>query len=270
MNRIDRTFAELRRSNQSALVPYITVGDPDMATTLEIVEALADSGADLIELGVPFSDPTSDGPALQRSAEIALRAGASLPRTLEMVAAFRARSQVPIVLYGYYNPIFRYGPERFARDAKQAGVDGVLVVDLPPEEVHELTMWTKPQGLHFVFLLAPTSGEDRIAKVLRLASGFIYYVSLTGVTGVQSVRPENVQPVVEAIQAQTSVPVGVGFGISTPEQARAVAAFADATVVGTAIMRQVDTHRGSDALVSRVATFVSDLKAGVASARRSS
>src|SRR6266478_2310492 len=178
MNRIDATFQALRAKRQAALVPFLIAGDPDLGTTRELMRVAAESGADLLELGVPFSDPTADGPLLQRSAEIGLRAGASLQRALELVAEFRCESQLPIVLYGYYNPIFHYGPERFAADARQAGVDGILVVDLPPEDAEELLTWTRPAGIHFTFLLAPTSGPDRVRKVLKHASGFVYYVSV--------------------------------------------------------------------------------------------
>lgn len=267
MDRINEAFAALRERGQAALIPFLTLGDPDLATTLDIMEAMAASGADLLELGVPFSDPTADGPVLQKASEIALQAGASLPRALELVATFRKRHSLPVILYGYYNPIFRYGPERFARDAREAGVDAVLVVDLPPEEASELRTFTAPAGIHFIFLLAPTSDETRIAKVLTQASGFIYYVSLTGVTGVRAVEPAAVRPTIEALRQRTEIPIGVGFGISTAEQARSVAEFADAVVVGSAIMRLIDTHRGQTDLVSRVADFVAQLKAGVASAR---
>ncbi|HYD48654.1 MAG TPA: tryptophan synthase subunit alpha, partial [Terriglobales bacterium] len=203
-----------------------------------------------------------------RACEIALAAGSSLPRALELVATFRRRHQLPIILYGYYNPIFHYGPEQFARDARAAGVDAVLVVDLPPEEVAELRAWIAPAGLHFIFLLAPTSDPSRIEKVLTHASGFLYYVSLTGVTGVQAVQPQMVRPAIEDLRKRTDLPIGVGFGISTPEQAQAVAEFADAAVVGSAIMRMVHQHAGKPQLVSKVADLVASLKAGVVAARR--
>lgn len=266
-NRIDTTFAGLRPANKSALVPFFVAGDPDLGTTLEIMRAAADSGADMIELGVPFSDPTSDGPVLQNSSEIALAAGASLPRALDMVAKFRSTHQTPVILYGYFNPIFRYRPEVFARDAQQAGVDGVLVVDLPPEECKELVTWTKPNGIHFVFLLAPTTGPERTKMILKQASGFVYYVSLTGVTGVKTVQPEAIRATVEGLRTQTKVPIGVGFGISTKEQARATAAFADAVVVGSALMRKVDEFRATSRIVSEVAAMIGDLKEGILAAR---
>ena len=264
MNRIDQTFAALRTQRAAALIPFLTVGDPDLETTRELMRVAADSGADLLELGVPFSDPSADGPTLQRSAEIGLRAGASLPRVLEMVAEFRQESELPVILYGYYNPIFHYGPERFAADAGRAGVDGALVVDLPPEEAEELLKWTRPAGVHLIFLLAPTSGPDRIRTVLKYARGFIYYVS---VTGVRPMQVESVQPAVERLRRATQLPIGVGFGITTPEQAAAVAAFADAAVVGSAIMRVVHEHRGSSSVVSEVGAFIRRLKEAMRQAR---
>jgi tryptophan synthase alpha chain len=268
MNRIDQTFRRLRAQREAALIPFFTAGDPDLETTRDLMLVAVESGADALELGVPFSDPTADGPVLQRSAEIGLRAGASLARALEVVAEFRQESQVPVILYGYYNPIFRYGPQRFAADAGQAGVDGILVVDLPPEEAEELLVWTRPAGIHFVFLLAPTSGPDRVRKVLRHAAGFIYYVSVTGVTGVRPMMPASVGPAVERLRQMTTLPIGVGFGISTPEQAAAVAEFADAAVVGSAIMRVVDAHRHTGRLVNEVGTFISHLKDGMRSGQR--
>lgn len=268
MNRIDRTFATLRAERAAALIAFLTAGDPDLGTTRELMQMAAASGADMLELGVPFSDPTADGPVLQRAAEIGLRAGASLTRVLELVADFRKESEVPVILYGYYNPIFHYGPERFASDAARAGVDGALVVDLPPEEAGELLKWTRPAGVHLIFLLAPTSGADRIHTVLKYARGFVYYVSVTGVTGVRPMQVESVRPAVEQLRHATELPIGVGFGISTPEQAGAVAEFADAAVVGSAIMRVVDAHRGSGNVVSEVGTFIHLLKEGMRRARK--
>ena len=266
MNRIDETFRRLRKCRDVALIPFLTAGDPDMDTTRELMRAAVDNGADLVEIGVPFSDPTADGPVLQRSAEIALRTGASLPRVLELVSLFRRESQVPIVLYGYYNPIFHYGPQRFAADAQTAGVDGLLVVDLPPEEAEELLVETRRAGIHFILLLAPTSGPDRVRTVLRHAAGFIYYVSVTGVTGVRPMEADAVRPVVEGLRRSTTLPIGVGFGISTPEQAAAVAEFADAAVVGSAIMRLVDAHR-RPSCVPEVGAYLRRLKDAMSGAR---
>jgi tryptophan synthase alpha chain len=267
MNRIDSTFRTLRRGGGCALIPFLTAGDPDLDTTRRLMRAAVESGADLLEIGVPFSDPIADGPALQKSIELALTAGSSLPRVLEMIADFRTDSQVPIVLYGYYNPIFRYGAERFARDAARAGVDAVLVVDLPPEEVDELYPHIRRNGIHFIFLLTPTSGPGRIAKVLKKASGFVYYVSLTGVTGSTAISIDAVRLAVDGLRRHTKLPIGVGFGIATPEQAAAVSQFADAAVVGSALMRVVDAARGSDHVVRDVVAFLRGLKTAMRNGR---
>ncbi len=266
MNRIDQTFRRLKDRGQVALIPFLTLGDPDLDTTRELMRAAVENGADLLEIGVPFSDPTADGPVLQHSLEIGLRQGASLTRAFEVVSDFRAGYDTPVVLYGYYNPIFHYGPERFAADAVKAGVDGLLIVDLPPDEAQELRQWTRPVGVHLICLLAPTSGPDRVRTVLRHAAGFIYYVSVTGVTGAKPMQPEEVRPVVEGLRGKTRLPVGVGFGISTPEQAGAVAGFADAVIVGSAIMRLVDRYRGQADLVQEVGQFVRRLKQGILNA----
>ena len=263
MNRIDATFRRLRAQRQAALIPFLTAGDPDLHTTPELLRVAEESGADLLEIGVPFSDPTADGPVLQHSADIGRQAGASLGRVLELVADFRRDSQLPVILYGYYNPIFHYGSQRFAADAQQAGVDGILVVDLPPEDAAELLIWTKPAGIHFIFLLAPTSGPDRVRKVLQRAAGFVYYVSVTGVTGARPMVAESVQPAVQRLRQSTRLPIGVGFGISTPAQAAAVAEFADAAVVGSAIMRVVEAQRHTSRVVPEVGAFIRRLKDGM-------
>lgn len=262
-NRIDRVFEKLRREGRAALIPFLTAGDPDMGATLELLRAAVASGADLIEIGVPFSDPTADGPALQKSYDVGLRNGASLSRVLELVAELRRESDVPVILYGYFNPLFHYGCERFAKDARQAGVDGLLVVDLPPEEADELLQWTKKEELHFVFLLSPTTDEKRARHILKLASGFVYYVSVTGVTGVRPVPLESVAAAVARMRQWTTLPIGIGFGIATPEQAATVSTFADAVIVGSAIMRLVDTHRGSPELVPAVANFIAALRQSI-------
>jgi tryptophan synthase alpha chain len=235
-------------------------GDPDLGVTRELVLAATDAGADLIELGVPFSDPTADGPVLQRSAARALQRGTSLSRVLELVGQLRREIDTPIVLFGYYNPIFHYGPARLAADAKSAGVDGFLVVDLPPEEADELWQPARSQGLDVIFLLAPTSDEKRVAAVLKKASGFVYYVSMTGVTGSKAIEATEVRQAVEGIRDRCRLPIGVGFGISCAEVTRAVAEFADAVVVGSAIMRLVETQSGDPHLVESVGAFIRELK----------
>ena len=266
--RIRRRFAAVAARGRAALVPFLMAGDPDLEVTRALVLAAAEAGADVVELGVPFSDPTADGPVLQRSAARALAAGTSLPRVLELVATLRRDGlELPIVLFGYYNPIFHYGPARLAADARAAGVDGLLVVDLPPEEAEELWRPARQERLDTIFLLAPTSGPDRVAAVLRRATGFVYYVSMTGVTGSRPIAPGDVRPQVEALRGRCRLPIGVGFGIASPEAARAVAAFADAVIVGSAVMRLVETRRGAGDTVAEVGTFLRTLVRAVAEAR---
>lgn len=269
MSRLSSTLQRLRERGEAALVPFLMAGDPDLDTTLKLALAAEEAGADALEIGVPFSDPTADGPILQRSAERALRRGMSISRVLGLVRELRRQSELPIVLFGYYNPIFHYGPERFARDAVGAGADGCLVVDLPPEEADELQRYTDQTGLDFVFLLAPTSGEARVAKVIRRARGFVYYVSLTGVTGARTALPPDLESAVAALRGRTRLPIGVGFGISSPEQAAAVASFADVVIVGSAIMRLVEEHGGDGrAAVAAVADFVRSLKNAMRGVRK--
>jgi tryptophan synthase alpha chain len=257
---IKRCFAELRGRSEAALVPFIMAGDPDLETTRRFLQVARDAGADMVELGVPFSDPTADGPVLQRSAARALERGTSLPRILDLVAEVRSDLGLPVILFGYYNPIFRYGPARFAADASKAGVDGLLVVDLPPEEAAELWKPARAAGMDQIFLLAPTSDEGRVRKVLQKASGFIYYVSMTGVTGSKAITPADVRPMVEKLRVRCGLPVGVGFGITSPAEAASVASFADAVIVGSAIMRRVEDARSDAEKVAGVASFLDDLK----------
>lgn len=260
MTRITDTFAALRARREVALVPYITAGDPDLDTTFEIVHELARQGADLLELGVPFSDPMADGPIHQRAAERALKSGTSLSSILNLVQRLRQSLELPIILFGYYNPIFRYGGERFATDAQAAGVDGVLCVDLPPEEADELKRATDAHDLDLIFLLAPTSSLARAGAVLSRARGFVYYVSVTGVTGARQSLPADLSEMVRRIRAISPVPVGVGFGISSPDQAQEVAQLADAVIVGSAISQIIEDHQGQADLIPQVGKFVGSLK----------
>jgi len=260
MSRIGPALEALRRRGEVALFPFLMAGDPDLDTTMRLALAAEAAGADGFEIGVPFSDPTADGPVLQRSAERAIRRGASLSRVLGWVREFRRHSQLPIILFGYYNPIFRYGPEQFAKDAAAAGVDGCLVVDLPPEEADELQKFTDAAGLDFIFLLAPTSGVERIKLVAARARGFIYYVSLTGVTGARATLPEDLAPAIARLRRHTRLPLGVGFGISSPDQAAAVSSYADVVIVGSAVMRLVEQHSESERAVAEVGTFLASLK----------
>jgi len=241
VSRIQGTFERLARESRKALIPYVTAGDPQPAITVPLLNALAGAGADIIELGVPFSDPMADGPVIQRSGERALKNGIGLDRVLEFVAEFRrSDSTTPIVLMGYANPIEAMGLRRFVESAKRAGVDGVLVVDYPPEESAELAAMLHAHGMDMIFLLAPTSTEARIEQVARLASGYIYYVSLRGVTGARHLDLEEVAAKLPAIRGRTRLPVGVGFGISDGETARAVAKIADAVVIGSRIIQEME------------------------------
>jgi tryptophan synthase alpha chain len=259
MSRIAETFASLRGRGDAGLVPFFTAGDPDLATTRELVRAAAAEGADAIELGIPFSDPMADGPVLQRSAARAIAAGTTLHRVLELVAELRAEMTLPIVLFGYYNPIFRYGVERVAKDAAAAGADGFLCVDLPFEEASPLRTAAGSAGLDLIALLAPTTPTARVRMIARHASGFLYFVSVLGVTGARSELPSDLPDMVKRVRALTELPVGVGFGLSRPEQAAWVAGFSDAVIVGSAIARLVE-EGGAAAAPARVATFIGDLR----------
>lgn len=265
MTRIADTFARLRTSGEVGLIPFITAGDPDIETTFALVHEMVRQGADIIELGVPFSDPMADGPTLQRAAERALQHGTSLPQVFELVRRLRQSLAVPILLFGYYNPIWRYGGARFAADARQAGVDGVLCVDLPPEEAEELKRETDRHDLDMIFLLAPTSSLDRAQTVLTRARGFIYYVAVTGVTGVRAALPADLSDMVRRIRAISPVPVGVGFGIASAEHAVQVAGVAEAAIVGSAISQIIEQSLGQPALVPRVGEFVAELKTALRS-----
>jgi len=260
MSRIDATFAELREKRETALIPFLTAGDPDLDTTAELIRTLAANGADLIELGVPFSDPMADGPTIQAASERALAAGTTVEKVLQLVSDVRTDCQVPLVLMGYYNPIFRYGAERFAKDASAAGVDGLLLVDLPPEEAGEISAVMKNAGIAMITLLAPTSSQERLHQLTANAEGYLYYVSMTGVTGTQKITPAEIKAAVENIQRMTEVPVGVGFGITTAEDARAVGEFADGVVVGSALVKIIAENAHSDKLLSRVGDFIAELK----------
>src|SRR6266498_4108917 len=241
--RIDRRFAELKEQGRAALVTFLTAGDPDPETSLAILRAIPAAGADVVELGMPFTDPMADGPAIQMSSQRALKAGQTLKKTLDMVRAFRQGDDAtPLVLMGYYNPIYIYGVDRFLRDAKSAGVDGLIVVDLPPEEDAELCLPALKAGVNFIRLATPTTDDKRLPAVLANTSGFVYYVSITGITGSAAADSNAVGEAVARIKRHTKLPVCVGFGIRTPEAARAIAENANGAVVGTAL---VDALRAS-------------------------
>jgi tryptophan synthase alpha chain len=272
--RIDARFAELKKQGRSALVTYVMAGDPDLATSLDIIKALPKAGADIIEIGMAFTDPMADGPSIQAAGLRALKAGMTLKKTLEMVRGFRQDDDTtPLVLMGYYNPIYIYGVDKFLVDAKTAGLDGLIIVDLPPEEDTELCLPAMKAGLNFIRLATPTTDDKRLPAVLANTSGFVYYVSITGITGSASADTRLVGEAVSRIKHHTKLPVCVGFGIRTPENARGIAAKADGAVVGTAL---VDALRGSlDAegratarTVGAVADLVAALAQGVRGAKQ--
>ena len=240
MSRIEQRFAELKEAGRAGLVTFICAGDPDAATSLEILKGMPAAGADVVELGMPFTDPMADGPAIQAGSLRALKAGMTLAGVLRLVQAFRAGdATTPVVLMGYYNPIFSYGPERFLDDARAAGVDGLIVVDLPPEEDDELCLPAIERGLHFIRLATPTTNDRRLPKVLENTSGFLYYVSITGITGAAAPVARQVAPAVARLKRHTDLPVAVGFGIREAEQAAEIARAADAAVVGTALVQAI-------------------------------
>lgn len=267
--RIDETFSRLKAEGRAALVTFITAGDPGYAASLELFMALPAAGADIIELGMPFSDPMADGPAIQASSHRALLAGQTLVKTLEMVRAFRAAGHTtPIVLMGYYNPIYIYGARRFLADALAAGVDGLIIVDLPPEADDELCIPALETGLNFIRLATPTTDDKRLPAVLANTSGFVYYVSIAGITGTQEPDLEKVRQSVKRIKSHTVLPVCVGFGVKTPAQVRAIAEYADGVVVGSALVNTIaanldDTGAARPAMVGAVTSLVSQLAGGL-------
>lgn len=272
--RISDRFAALKEEGRPGLVTFITAGDPDGETSLAILKSLPGAGADVIELGVPFTDPMADGPAIQAAGLRALRAGQTLAKTIEMVRAFREEDQAtPVVLMGYFNPIYVYGVERFLSDAKAAGVDGLIVVDLPPEEDEELCLPALSAGLDFIRLATPTTDDRRLPTVLKNTAGFVYYVSITGITGSATPDANAVAQAVARIKTHTPLPVAVGFGVKTPEQAKAIAAGADAVVVGSALVevvrRTLDTEGKATANTGPgVAALVEELARAVRTVSR--
>ncbi|MGE5145347.1 MAG: tryptophan synthase subunit alpha [Candidatus Eiseniibacteriota bacterium] len=239
-DRLAARFAALKQAGRGGLVTFITAGDPDQATSGEILLGLPEAGADIVELGMPFSDPVADGPAVQAASERALKAGMTLKKTLGLARAFRVKHpDTPLVLMGYYNPIYHYGVEAFTRDAASAGVDGLIVVDLPPEEAEELAAPARAAGLHIIRLVTPTTDAKRMPVVIEGAGGFVYYVAITGITGTRSAAIESISQAVARIRKSTDLPIAVGFGIKTPEQAAEVARVADAAVVGSSLVERI-------------------------------
>ena len=267
MSRIEEKFRRVKEERSKALVAYLTAGDPSLEATREIILGLDRAGVDILEIGVPFSDPTADGPIIQAASHRALKGGATLSGILEMIEMVREVSETPIVLFGYYNPILSYGNERFAKKAREAGVDGLLVVDLPPEEAAELRRYTDRAGLDFISLIAPTSTDERIRKIARGAGGFLYYISITGVTGTAKPQASDIKRDVDRIRAATDLPVAVGFGISTPGQAREIAPHADGIVIGSAFVRLIEENRGANNMVNIVACYARDIKQAISGTR---
>lgn len=272
--RIDTRFAELKKAGRSAFVTFVMAGDPDPATSLEIIKALPKSGADVIELGMPFTDPMADGPSIQAAGLRALKVGMTLKKTLDLVRDFRKDDNAtPIVLMGYYNPIYIYGVDKFLVDAKSAGIDGLIIVDLPPEEDDELCLPAMKAGLNFIRLATPTTDDKRLPAVLANTSGFVYYVAITGITGAAAADATAVSGAVARIKRHTKLPVCVGFGIRTPENAQAIASHANGAVVGTALVdalkNSLDAEgRATAKTVSAVAELTAALAQGVKSAKQ--
>jgi len=260
MGRIGDKFESLRRKKEKALIVYLTAGDPSLIVTKKLIFALEEAGVDILEIGVPFSDPTADGPVIQAASQRALKAGITLEGVLAMVKDVRRFSEIPIVLFGYFNPIFAYGARKFAGDARRAGIDGVLVVDLPYEEAKELRIHTDMVGIDFISLIAPTTDGKRLDKIAAQASGFLYNISITGITGTTAPKIDNIETAAKKIRKITKLPIAVGFGISKPQQAREIAHFADGVVIGSAVVRLIDENKTNPDLVRIVSNYASEIK----------
>ncbi len=260
MSRIQKQFDWLQSKNEKALVGFITAGDPDLESTRELFSVIEEGGADIIELGVPFSDPLADGPVIQAASQRSLKSGTTLKKIIQLVREIRQASQLPIVLMTSFNPVFVYGQQAFVKDAVEAGVDGVIVPDLPPEESEEFDAYALAQGLDVIYLLAPTSTPDRIKMIGSKSRGFIYYVSLTGVTGTRSSLAQGMEEKVKRIKQATALPVLIGFGISGPEQAKAASGFSDGVIVGSAIVRMIEENPDSTERNEKLKVFVRNLK----------
>ncbi|PAU75559.1 tryptophan synthase subunit alpha [Halomonas salipaludis] len=268
--RLDKCFTALKAAQRPALVTYITAGDPDVETSLDILQGLPAAGADVIELGMPFSDPMADGPVIQKAAQRALESGQNMARTLEMVQAFRQQdTQTPLVLMGYYNPIYRYGVAQFLEDAARAGVDGLIVIDLPPEHDAELCLPAREHGIAFIRLATPTTDSQRLPRVLENASGFLYCVSVNGITGGLAPALHDVERMVGHLREHSHLPIAVGFGIRSAEQAAAIGRFSDAVVVGSALVERIESAETRRGAVEAVHGLVRELAAGVRRAGKS-
>ena len=260
MGRIGDKFESLRGKKEIALIVYLTAGDPSLEITKKLIFGLEKAGVDILEIGVPFSDPTADGPVIQEASQRALKTGTTLQGVLNLVTEVRKVSEIPVVLFGYFNPIFAYGVKKFANAAREAGVDGVLVVDLPYEEAKELRMYTDPVGIDFISLIAPTTDGKRLCKIAADATGFLYYISITGITGTAAPKIDNIKTAVKKIRKITKLPIAVGFGISRPQLAREIARFADGVVIGSAVVRLIDENKNNPDLVRIVSNYASEIK----------
>ena len=260
MGRIGDKFESLRGRKEKALIVYLTTGDPSLSVTKKLILSLEKAGVDILEIGVPFSDPTADGPVIQMASQRALKSGTTLEGVLNLVTEVRKISEIPVVLFGYFNPIFAYGVKKFANAAHKAGVDGVLVVDLPYEEARELRMYTDAVSIDFISLIAPTTDEKRLRKIVADATGYLYYISITGITGTAAPKIDDIKTDVNKIRKITKLPVAVGFGISKPQQAREIARFADGIVIGSAVVRMIDENKNNPDLVKIVSGYISGIK----------
>ncbi|MFC1855859.1 tryptophan synthase subunit alpha [Thermodesulfobacteriota bacterium] len=260
MSNISKKFKTVLDKGEKLFIPYIMAGDPDLQLTERMIYRLEESGADIIELGIPFSDPMADGPTIQLAAERALINNVTLKDVLILLEKVRKKSDIPIILMGYYNPIFFYGPEKFAKDAKKAGADGLLIVDLPPDEAGELKPYTDKEGLDIIFLAAPTSTDERLKLIAENAAGFVYYVSIAGVTGARTQLADTIKEKSKLMKSYVDIPVGVGFGISNKEQVKELSASFDAVVVGSAIVKHFENFESESKLIDDVGNFVKELK----------
>jgi tryptophan synthase alpha chain len=262
VGRISQTFERLQKTHERALIPYVTAGDPDLATTKTLVREMVRRGGDLIEIGVPFSDPLADGPIIQRASQRALQGGTTLRKILRTVSELRRDVDVPLILMTYYNPVLRYGEEDFVADALHAGVDGIIVPDLPPEEAQALMELTADTPLDVIFLAAPTSTSSRLRLISEASQGFIYYMSRLGTTGIRDRLAEDLRVMLEKVRASTAKPIAVGIGVSTPDHVRLVSEMADGVVVGSAIVKLIEDLEGREEWLDQIGDFIAALKAG--------
>ncbi|MBI5192731.1 MAG: tryptophan synthase subunit alpha [Nitrospirae bacterium] len=264
MSRIETTFEKLKDLKKKALIPYIMAGDPDLETTESLIMEIERSGADILELGVPFSDPIADGPTIQMASERALKSGTTLRKVMALVKMLRKEGlSIPIIIMTYYNIIFQYGIDKFPAEAVSSGIDGVIIPDLPPEEASEFVGYSKTSGLDTIFLLAPTSNEDRVKKVVSSAGGFVYYVSMTGITGAKLKNLSEVKSKIQEIRQHTGLPVAVGFGISNEAEAKKISGWADGVIVGSALVKIIAAHKGKRPLLSNVGNFIKSMKGAI-------